>query len=108
MRRADFVRASQRGRKLVTRYFLVLVHDRGDGGRTRLGVTVTRKVGKAVRRNRIKRLVREWFQHSGQELGPCDLNVIAKQSIPEGIGLQQVEKDLNRALAVGGTPCAGS
>ncbi len=108
MRRADFVRASQRGRKLVTRYFLVLVHDRGDRGRTRLGVTVTRRVGKAVRRNRIKRLVREWFQRSGQELGPCDLNVIAKQNIPEGIGLQAVEKDLNLAVARGMTRCADS
>ena len=101
MRRADFLRASRRGRKIVTRYFLVLVHDRRDGGMPRLGVTVTRKVGNAVRRNRVKRVVREWFRRHGQGLGACDLNVIAKRDIPEGIGLQVVEQDLNRSLGRG-------
>ncbi len=119
MRRADFLRASRHGRKIVTRYFLVLVHDRRDRGTPRLGVTVTRKVGNAVRRNRIKRVVREWFRRHGQGLGACDLNVIAKRDIPEGISLQVVEQDLNRSLGRGpiapagegradGSPCASS
>ncbi len=106
MRRGDFLRASRRGRKLVTRYFLVLVYDRGDRGAPRLGITVTRKVGNAVRRNRIKRLVREWFRSSGQELGACDLNVIAKRDIPGGIGLQAVVEDLSRVTDE--IRCAGS
>lgn len=108
MRRADFLRAGRRGRKLSTRYFLVLAHDRGDGGAARLGVTVTRKVGGAVRRNRIKRLVREWFRKHGQELGACDLNVIAKRDFPEGAGLQAVEEDLRLRLPKeDSAPCAG-
>lgn len=74
----------------------MLVHDRGDRGAPRLGITVTRKVGNAVRRNRIKRLVREWFRKSGQGLGAWDFNVIVKRDIPEGIGLQAVEEDLSR------------
>ena len=106
MRRGDFLRASRRGRKLVTRYFLVLVHDRGDRGAPRLGITVTRKVGNAVRRNRIKRLVREWFRKSGQGLGAWDLNVIVKRDIPEGIGLQAVKEDLSRVT--GEIRCADS
>ena len=94
MRRADFLRVGRRGRKLTSRYFLVLVNSRPDDGGPRLGITVTRRVGKAVRRNRIKRLVREWFQTRRQEFGACDLNVIAKRGIPEGGGLQAVVDDL--------------
>ena len=75
------------------------MRDRGDGGRTRLGITVTRKVGNAVRRNRIKRLVREWFRQRGDGFGACDLVVIAKRGIPAALRLQQVNADLDPVLA---------
>jgi ribonuclease P protein component len=127
MRRADFLRVSQLGRRLNARYFLVLVLDRGaaaaEGGSAgegalapRLGITVTRRVGKAVRRNRIKRLVREWFRGSQQRLQRgwqgYDLVVIAKREIPGSLGLEDVTSDLDRALGECPTgrasPSAGS
>lgn len=46
---------------------------------TRLGVTVTRKVGKAVKRNRIKRLVREVFRRE-------------RRSLPDGLDMVWVAK----------------
>lgn len=97
--RRDFERATARGRKLAAEHFLLFVVDRNDSGPTRLGITVTRKVGNAVRRNRIKRLVREWFRARARELGSCDLVVIAKRGIPGDLKLQQVEVDLDSALA---------
>ena len=49
-------------------------------GATRLGITVTRKVGNAVARNRIKRMVREVFRQNRERL-PAGLDVVwvAKQ-----------------------------
>jgi ribonuclease P protein component len=99
MRRVDFLRVTGAGRRVATDYFTVFVHERtGEDGGARLGITVTRKVGNAVRRNRIKRLVREWFRQRRSALGRCDLVVIAKRDIPERLGLSEVARDLDRSL----------
>jgi RNase P protein component len=58
---------------------------------SRLGITASRKVGNAVRRNRFKRRVREWFRRRRSELDPSvDLVVIARKS---GAGLEMAELD---------------
>jgi len=57
-KRADFV-AANRGRRLSTPGFLLLVRDRSDGDPLlRVGFTVTKKIGNAVVRNRMKRRFR--------------------------------------------------
>lgn len=57
-RRADFV-AANAGRRAPTPGFVLLVRDRGDGDTTRrIGFTVTKKIGNAVVRSRMKRRFR--------------------------------------------------
>jgi ribonuclease P protein component len=57
-RRADFL-AANRGRRAPTPGFVLLVRDRGDEDPiVRLGITVTKKIGGAVVRNRMKRRFR--------------------------------------------------
>ncbi|WP_090963965.1 ribonuclease P protein component [Aureimonas phyllosphaerae] len=56
--RAEFL-AARRGRRLNGPFFLIEALDRADGGAARYGLTVTRKVGNAVERNRIRRRLRE-------------------------------------------------
>lgn len=76
--RREFLRVRERGRKLYTSHFLILVLE-NPGGPTRLGVTASRKVGGAVVRNRVKRLVREFFRTHYRMLPEGkDLSVIAK------------------------------
>lgn len=99
LRRGDFERLRRRGRRIETRHFILLILDREDGASTRLGITVTRRVGNSVRRNRIKRLVREWFRLREYGLGACDLNVIAKRAIPSELTLASVQRDLDAGLA---------
>ncbi len=48
----------------------------------RLGLSVSRKVGDAVARNRVKRVIREQFAVHGQELGAdTDVVVIARPGV---------------------------
>jgi ribonuclease P protein component len=57
-RRGDF-RAAAGGAKSASRAFVLQARGRGDRGTVRVGYTVTRQVGGAVERNRIRRRLRE-------------------------------------------------
>jgi ribonuclease P protein component len=65
---------------------------------TRLGITVTRKVGNAVARNRIKRLVREVFRQHRARLPPgLDIVWVAKQQAA-GASFAEVLDDFEALL----------
>ena len=73
--------------------FAVYAARRPTGG-ARLGITVSRRVStKAVRRNRLKRRVRESFRYHKQPLAGLDLVVIARQEANE-TGRLQVDRSL--------------
>ena len=60
-KRWEFQRAYQKGNKYWNRYFVIYVfHNHFNN--LRLGITVSKKVGKSVKRNRVKRLIRESFR----------------------------------------------
>ena len=70
---------SKGGRQVRNDLFIAAVAA-GKSGRSRLGITVTRKVAGAVKRNRIKRLVRECYRLHGHRVkGIWDINVIARR-----------------------------
>ena len=83
-RPSEFGRVSREGRRVAEPAFVLLVAacPRGhEGTQQRLGITVSRKVGRAVVRNRVKRQVREWFRAARHELHPgIDLVVIGRSA----------------------------
>jgi ribonuclease P protein component len=71
----------------------------------RLGVTVSKKVGNAVSRNRFKRRVRAWFRVRRHDLSQvlggktADLVVIARKSGGQ-LGLAELDERLSRLLGL--------
>lgn len=82
-RRAEFLRVQETGRKINADCLLALVLPNGREV-TRLGLTVSSKVGNAVVRNRIRRRLREIFRHGRHALPQgLDMVLIARQSAAE-------------------------
>jgi ribonuclease P protein component len=79
-KRPEFLTLSRTGRKTQTGSF-VIISKANAVDQARLGITVSSKVGNAVVRNRIKRLVREFFRRDGRELATgLDVLVIARST----------------------------
>ncbi|MEX2139464.1 MAG: ribonuclease P protein component [Pirellulales bacterium] len=79
---SDFRRVFDR-RRSATNGRMTVCGCENELGQTRLGLSVSRKVGGAVVRNRWKRLLREAFRLSREKLPPgIDLVIVAKDSTP--------------------------
>ena len=73
----------EQGRKHFTRSFILFIkHKEKDQGGYRLGLTVSKKMGNAVARNRIKRVLREYFRlHQFNFTLPLDIVVVPKRNL---------------------------
>jgi ribonuclease P protein component len=86
-RSGDFDAVYRRGRSAANRHLVVYAfarEDRPAGEPARLGLSVSRKVGGAVERNRVKRVLREQFAALSPGLPPgIDVVVIARPGAAE-------------------------
>ena len=85
-RSAEFDRVFRQGRSHANRALVLYAFPRAEDGEFRLGLSVSRRVGGAVERNRIKRLLREAFE-------------LERARLPEGHDVVIVARPEARALA---------
>jgi ribonuclease P protein component len=106
-KRPEFLEIQSSGRRIPTRDFVLIIAPATTPHQPpRLGVTASKRVGNAVRRNRLKRIVRAAF-HLLPDLVPpgFDLVVICRRDYPE-IGTEstlaqwrEVQKRVKKATA---------
>ena len=97
VRRSDFLNCYDTGRRCFSRNFVFFAaYDRARPGQWRLGLAVTRKSGNAVWRNRVKRLVREFFRlHQRGIAQGLDIVVVPKRSLdPRKLTLAGLTREL--------------
>lgn len=78
--RREFTHAHQAGTRTHARQLTLITID-NTVGRARLGCAISRRVGNAVVRNRLRRLLKELFRHHAHRWPAVDLVVIAKPEL---------------------------
>ena len=100
-KRPEFRNLTRTGEKFHTSNFVILTQNSGRC-ETRLGITVSSKVGKAVVRNRVKRLLREFFRRYRHEVRPNkDMLIIARKGAAD-LSLPNVTRELRDCFLASG------
>ena len=96
--RADFVAAAT-GAKAPTAAFVLQARKRGDSGPIRVGFTVTKKVGSAVERNRVRRRLKAVVSRSaaGQMRAGHDYVLVGRRAALE-LPFDRLVEDFDGAL----------
>ena len=93
----DFRRLYSRGKSCVGAY-VVLYAQKNKLGENRLGLTVSKSTGKAVRRNRLKRLMRESYRLIESKLGTGYDFILVARTRALGKTQEQIQNDIERAM----------
>jgi len=105
-RSAEFERVYRQGRSTANRHLVLYAFPNAASDRPRLGLSVSRKVGGAVERNKVKRLLRESFARVEPTLRDGqDVVVVARPSAAELAdreGLAGIDGALEELIVKGG------
>ncbi|HEY5193524.1 MAG TPA: ribonuclease P protein component [Solirubrobacteraceae bacterium] len=111
-RSAEFERVYRQGRSVSSRHLVLYSFPNESVDRPRLGLSVSRKVGGAVERNHVKRLLREAFDAVESELeGGHDVVVVARpeaRELAEREGLDGIDGALGELIGRAGLRMGGA
>lgn len=96
----EFQRVFKHGKSFANRQFVVYVCDAPDQQEFRIGLSVSKKIGNAVMRNRIKRYIRQSFFEMKEELlQDRDYIIIARHPAAK-YDFHETKKSLQHVLRI--------
>ena len=93
---SDFDKIIKKKQSFANRQF-VMYYQKNNLEHMRLGISVSKKLGKAHKRNKLKRYVRESFKTKKESLANYDIIVIVRPMAVD-IDFQNFEKSINHIL----------
>ncbi len=92
----EFSQVYKRGKSIVTKN-IVMYYKKNGTEINRLGISVSKKVGKAVVRNRVKRLIKEAFRIQENIVGGYDIIFVARVRM-KFANMKIVNKEIKRLV----------
>lgn len=97
LKSSEFQAVKKNGDKYYTKNFLIILKP-NRLERSRIGITIRKKEGNSVKRNRIKRLIREFFRLNKKEIPKgFDILIVALKQV-DGYGLSNITEELGGPL----------
>ena len=97
--RREFLALQRRGERRYSRNFIIITSP-ARTARPRLGVTTSRRYGKAVIRNHMKRRLREFFRVRQARISPPRDILIIPKSRAQELTFAQIVTELERVLPI--------
>ncbi|RXK18554.1 ribonuclease P protein component [Macrococcus sp. DPC7161] len=98
-RNEDFQAVYKKGQSVANRQFIVYRYKGTDLDHFRIGISVSKKIGNAVTRNRIKRAIRETFKVYKEDMVAMDFIIIARKPAAE-MTVAEIHKSLTHVLKI--------
>ncbi|MBS4218195.1 ribonuclease P protein component [Bacillus sp. FJAT-49711] len=97
----DFQEVFKKGKSVANRQFVIYILKKEELEYFRIGLSVSKKIGNAVKRNQIKRYIRQAFHEFKDQVdNGKDYVIIARKPTAE-MDFHEVKKSLEHVLKVG-------
>lgn len=94
----DFQRVFRQGKSFANKKFVVYAIDKPENAHFRVGISVGKKVGNAVERNRVKRMIRAAVFDLRESLSSHKDFIIIARPVIKGLPMEELKKNLIHVL----------